>query len=450
MNIRIGYIGSAQSVAKNKQLAATISEIKFIPFTYSHTDDVPALYQAAQQQSDIICFSGIVPYFYRDHSFDSSVPVVITPFHEYMVVSSLLGSIAQNSIELHQLSIDLPKRKMMQEIEETIGYSFEPARIYDYQWIYTQHKERPFPFEEMVQFHLNQFTTGKTKMAITSVHSVYDQLNAKDIPVIYMKDYDNHLKKLLIDAKQKVLYSQMNESMIATLYITTKNGVTTADDEHIQTLLQNLVPLHGQNEDIQTLQYYTTRGVVSKTILHPLDDWIKQMEEVLEDHFSFGVGYGNQLFDAQQNAHDALQAATQIPGSNGFIVTEDNNRIGPLAGDIQTEKLRVHDDWLDEVITSSQTNMKTLQRFIQFMHVHNFQPFTTHELATYSSTTTRTAERFIKKLLEAKIIKSHGQEQHVQQGRPRTVYTITKRTENQFRTYIQKTDVSGEHVVESM
>ncbi len=442
MTIRIGYIGSAYSVATNKQLASEISSITYIPYTYEYPYDVPRLYEAAQQECDVICFSGIVPHFYRDHTLDSDIPTVITPFHPYMVVTSLLTCIVKKNVTLNQISIDLPTIEMIHEIEQTIGYSFQGEMVVDYQWIYHEEEERPFPFNEIVQFHQEHYMSGKAHIAITSIHYVYDKLQAKNIPVMYMTDSDNHLQQVLEEAKQKVRYAHMHESMIATLYMTRKGSITPIMDEHIRGTLQNLIPLHDQTKDVDIAQYYTTKGMITKSILQQLDQWMEQMEGITHTPFSFGIGYGSQLFDAQQNASDALQAAIQEKGSNGYIVTENNKRIGPLIGGTHTEKLRVTEKWLDEVITKSQTNMKTMRRFIQFMHMHNFQPFTAHELASYSDVTVRTAERFIKKIVEAHIIESYGQEQHVQHGRPRTIYGLKNTTETQFRSYIQENTVT--------
>ncbi len=450
MTVRIGYIGSAHSVVKNEQLASELSSVLFIPYIYEYPYDVPALYEAAQQKCDVICFSGIVPYFYRNHTLDSDVPTVITPFHAYMVVTSLLTCIARNDLTLNQISMDLPTVEMIHEIEQTIGYSFQQEMIFDYQWIYNEQNERSFPFNEIVQFHLKHYITGKAKIAITSIHYVYDQLTTKDIPVIYMADSDNHLSQVLKEAKQKVRYAQMHGSMIATIYITTEGYVTRLTDERIRSTLQNLIPLHDQTTDVHVAQYYTTKGVITKSVLQQLDQWMLQMEEATNGPFSFGIGYGNQLFDAQQNASDALQAATQQKGSNGYIVTENNKRIGPLIGHMHTEKLRVTEEWLHEIIIASQTNMKTMRRFIQFMNIHHFQPFTAHELASYSNVTIRTSERFIKKLLQAEMVKSHGQEQHAQQGRPRTIYGLKSTTEAQFRSYVQENTVPTDHGIESI
>ncbi len=437
MTIRIGYIGSAHSVMKTNQLAAEIDTITILPYVYDHPTDVPALYQEAQRQADVICFSGIVPYFHRNQAFDGGKPTIITPFHEYMVVTSLLTCFVQHGVTLQQLSLDLPGDQMLTAIEQTIGEKINRNHVVDYKWIYDADEERDFPFTSMTAFHKHLYTSHQTKMALTSIHYVYDQLKAANIPVIYMTDYDSHIKRVLIDAEKQVRYAQMSESMIATLTITKRGGLTKQDDTNIQSLLQTIVPLHDLDADIQVATYYTTRGVIEKRILQQTSTWIEQMEVLLQDSFSFGIGYGNQLFDAEQYAQQALQAAKQIKISNGYIVNNDHQRIGPLIGEPTSEDLRHEDGWLHELMKTSQTNVKTMQRFIEFMDIHNFKPFTAHELAGYSDVTVRTTERFIRKLLTAQIIYSHGKEQHVQQGRPRTVYRLQSKMKHKFRLFLQ-------------
>lgn len=450
MTIRIGYIGSAHSIAKNKQLATHIQGITLVPYEYEYPYDVSPLYQQAMRETDVICFSGILPYFYRDASLDSNTPVRVARFHEYMVVTSLLTCIVKNNVTLEEISIDLPSAHLLKSIEKTIGYSFQKNLTFDYEWIYHTLDSRPFPFTEMVQFHKKLYTSGKTRMAVTSIHYIYDQLKALHIPVIYMNDYDDDLLQLLKNAKQDVLQQHMNESMIATLFITKKHGITAEDDAFIQSLLQTAVPLHDEDNKIDVAQYSTTRGVLSKHILQQIPHWMEHLEQHFGTTFSFGIGYGRQLYDAMQNATDALQIATQENHSNGYIVNEHNKRIGPLIGQTQIQNLRLTEDWLDKILAGSQTNMKTMQRFIQFMYMHNFQDFTTQELSAYSNVTVRTIERFIKKILDAEMIESHGVEQHVQQGRPRTVYKLTAEMEKQFRSYIHKNMISPDQQPESM
>lgn len=437
MTIRIGYIGSAHSVAKTKQLATEIDTITLLPYVYEHPTDVPNLYKKAQEQADVICFSGIVPYFHRGANAGEGKPTVITPFHEYMVVTSLLTCIVNHEIPLQRLSIDLPSASMLAEIEQTIGKNMHPHHVFDYEWIYDTDEGRDFPFTDIVAFHTYLYRSGQTSMAITSIHYAYDKLTDANIPVIYMRDYDVQLKQVLNDAEQHVRSAQMSESMIATLYITKGSGLTKQHDMNIQSLLHTIVPLHDLDEDIPVAHYYTTRGVIEKRILQQPSTWVEQMEDLLQDSFSFGIGYGNQLFDAQQYAAQALQAATKLQMSNGYLVNDDHQLIGPLVGESITRNIRHDDDWLHEIMTTSQTNVKTMQRFIDFMDIHNFKPFTAHELATYSDVTVRTIERFIKKLRRARIIYSHGHEQHVQQGRPRTVYAIPNKTKQKFRSFLQ-------------
>src|SRR5699024_9794384 len=276
------------SVAKNKQLATHIQGITLVPYEYEYPYDVPPLYQRALQETDAVCFSGVLPYFYRDASLDNEIPIRVSRFHEYMVVTSLLTCLAKNNAILQEISMDLPSAHMLKSIEKTIGYTFQEELIFDYEWIYYAQDSRPFPFAEMVQFHKNLYASGKTAMAVTSIHYIYDQLKLLHIPVIYMNDYDQDLIQLLNDAKQDVLQRQMNESMIATLFITKKHGLTAEDDAYIQSLLQTAVPLHDEESKIEIAQYSTTRGVLSKHILQQIPNWMDNMNQHFGTTFSFG------------------------------------------------------------------------------------------------------------------------------------------------------------------
>lgn len=442
MIVKIGYIGSKHSVQKAEQLATSIPEINLRTYIYENPYEVARLHKQAIVETDVICFSGIVSYYYRDRTVSTNKPYVITPFHEYMIVASILACMLKYSVQINEISLDLPDRQLLQEVEMNIGEKIDPNFVYDYRWIYDEAITRELSFTEMATFHKQLYKEGKTKVAITSIHHVYDELIRNHIPAIYMVDHNRNTKNILEEAKKSVLYTRLEDGMIAAVYLSLKNSDSFHDSEieMITSSIQTNIKL--MNKDLENkskLAFYTTRGIVENWLLkNEHVNWVKNIEQKLGKTLNIGIGYGRHFFEAEENAEQAIQSAKSKDQSNAYIITEQKKQIGPMFGKTKQDAIRIYDDWLRELTDRTKTNMNTMKRFMNFMEINEYQPFTVHELASYSNVTVRTSERFIKRLYESGIVVIYGMEQNQMKGRPRSVYVLNEKVEHKFRHMNQK------------
>lgn len=443
MIVKIGYIGSQHSTERAKQIAKTMANIELYTYTYTNPSDVPRLHQQAIEETDVLCFSGIIPYYYRERGISSNKPCMVTPFHEYMVVASLLACMLKYSVDIDEISIDLPDKQLLKEIEGDIGRKLEPHLVYDYRWIYDETDRKNFSFSEVASFHERLFQEGKTKVAITSIHYVYDELIRNDLPAIFMVDHERNTKSLLEKAKQRVLYDRLEDGMIAVVYISPKltERFCEKDIERINALFQTNVQLMNKKlENQKKLVFYTTRGIIENWLnKEEYIDWIKVVEKEVGGPLNIGIGYGRHKFEAEENAEQALQSSKVTDTSNAYIVTEKKTQIGPMIGSVKQDVLRIYDEWLQSLTKQTKTNLNTLKRFITFMEIRDYQPFTVQELSSYSKVTVRTSERFIKRLYEAGVVIVYGKEQNqMKKGRPRNVYALRETIEFKFRQMNEK------------
>lgn len=440
MIVKVGYIGSNQSVSRIHELAKEISGIKLITYTYESPEDVCKLHKQAVHEVDVICFSGIVSYFYRNRLLKAKHETVISPFHEYMVAASLLTAIINHSVSVDQISIDLPDNRFLEKVEHDITFRMNPNHVYDYRWIYERNTTKNLSISDIASFHKQLYETGQIKLAITSIHYVYDQLKRDHIPTIYMVDHDTNMKKVLDEAKQRVLFSRLQDGMVTVIYFGLNyENMTTSDQslviEAIQTLIGQSLKAHVRSK--KAIGFYTTRGAVEDYFLSQInEDWIKRLANQLNQPFYFGIGYGRELFEAEEHAKQALLTAQTDGASNGYILTDKKEIIGPLVGHTTHDHIRTNEEWLFELINQTKTTLKTMQRFIDFMQKNQYQPFTVRELSAFSNVTVRTSERFIKRLYDAGVVFIYGQEQNYSHGRPRQVYALVDHIESKFRSII--------------
>lgn len=436
MFVKVGYIGSKHSVYKTIELAKGISNIQLRTYTYELPSDVKDLHHKAVRETDVICFSGVVPYYYRDRTIKTDKPIIITPFHEYMVTASLLTCLLHYAVEVEEISIDLPNKNVLKQIQNDIQFSVQNNFVYDYMWIYDQDTKRELSVDEIVAFHESLYQKKKTKMALTSIHYVYDKLIQKNIPSIYMVDNDRNMKQVLLDAKKTVNHSRLRGGLLSVVYVSIKDGKAIHDSviQSVTSTIKSMMKMVTMDiKDSGTLIFYTTRGTIEERLLSDQDNkWLKSLEEQLKQPFSVGIGYGRHVFEAEENATLALQSAQKCKTSNGYITTEQKQMIGPFIGETTEEEIRTSGDWILELTKKTKTQMQTIIRFINFMRLNDYQPFTVNELAQYANVTVRTMERFVKRLYEANIIFLYGQEQ-IHQGRPRNVYALSEKIENKFR-----------------
>lgn len=440
MLTKIGYIASQHSNQKMMTLVKQVEHIEIKSYIYKDLTDIPLLYERAVQETDAICFSGIISHYYRDEQQSHQKPVIVTPFHQYMIVTTILHAIINKKISIEQLSFDLPDALLLQQIENDLSYSFNLAYVYDYPWIYEKQMYRTFPFHELVDFHEKLFRLNKTKLAITSVHAVYDELLKRQVPVMFMVDFEENMKQVLVQARELIMKTRLRDGMIATLKFTFNQMETT--EQTLRILYDNLRKLNPslapsiQDEHKGNVTFFTTRGVIESSLL-PKEQlhWIMQLERQLTHPFSFGIGYGRTLLEAEDNAMRALRLAIELEDSNGYILTEELKMIGPLLGKTIADETRIADEWLTSITDETNTSFQTMLRFVRFMKQHDFQPFTAKDLTLFSNVSDRTTERFLKRLLEAEMIYIFAHEQTINTGRPRTVYRLSEEIEQNFRLY---------------
>ncbi|GAA0440975.1 MULTISPECIES: hypothetical protein [Virgibacillus] len=435
MAITIGYIGSEHSVKTVKTIARQHPTIQVRTYLYGKPSEISKLHRQAAKETDIICFSGIVSFYYRDRNCENK-PFIITPFHEYMIAASILTCLINFNARISELSIDLPDRSILLDIQNDITFQLNPLHVYDYQWIYNDSQEKKLSIQEITAFHETLYIEKQTKMAITSIHYVYDLLKKRNVPVIYMVDTERNIEEILYEASKRVLFSQLQDGMLSILYISLKDK-TPLTLKQFEIIMNTIKPLPGIEYSIKRkdkLICYTTRGTIEDFLLTRSNlEWITQLESDLEQSFAFGVGYGKQLFEAEENALLALQTAINGMGSNGYVVTDNKELIGPVFGETRREKIRTTDQWLHHVINKTNTNLRTMQRFFTFLKVHQFGFFSVRELAIFSQVSIRTSERFVKRLYEAGLVEIIGQEQGLKKGRPRNVYKVSEELEIEIR-----------------
>ncbi len=466
MTVRIGFIGSAHSVARLTGADAQVPGVALRCYPYSDPHDTTEQYSRALAENDAVCFSGTISHYHRARELDSDTPVLVGRFSDYTLVASLLAATtAPPGLTIPDISIDMPNPDVAAAVARDTGIRLDPAQVTDYRWVYGSRFSRPVDVGEIVRFHEDRAERAGARLAITSVHAVYDRLVAAGRPAMFMIDSIQHDVDLIRTAQQRVSVQRLEGALLAVVTLTTtapaEAGSPAAelrarlgeDLARFATPVQHRLAAW-QRDGLD--MFYTTRGELDArlpelgrtlarergdahgtgtgtTHRHRTDtgathrhdtDTGTDTDTSTRPGIALGVGVGRHLYEAEDRALQALRRAIAEPGTAAFLVDEDARIQGILGASEPAEEARHTEPWLVELAARAGMQARSVTRLLAFLGGRNFHPFTAAEWAAASQTSPRTAERAVRKLLDAGALVVAGQEQPLDAGRPRTVYGL--------------------------
>ena len=467
VTVRVGFIGSAHSIARLDAAEAPLPGIELRSYAYTDPHDTRAQYAAALAENDVVCFSGTLAHYHRDRSLDGEIPPLVGRFSDYTLAASLLaattGAYASPAVaaspaalrraqplDVASLSIDLPNPEVAATLAGDTGLELARDQVFDYRWVYQPQFSRPVAFDEIVAFHLDRSRAHGARLAITSVHAVFDRLAEADVPAMYMIDSIQRDLDLLRAAQLRVSVRRLEGGLLAVVTLSAGDPdlETEASARRRAALSETLgrfaTPVQHRLAAWQRgglEMFYTTRG--------ELDSRLPALRELLmaedapsaggaAEGLALGVGIGQHLYEAEDRSMQALRRASAAAGDAAWMVDEDS-RVHDLrteAGAASGSGTRHTAPWLVDLAARAGMQSRSLTRLLEFLAARDFRPFTSAEWAASSQTSARTAERTVRKLLDAGAVIAVGQEKSLDAGRPRTVYGLSADTEDAARRFV--------------
>ncbi|WP_125100000.1 hypothetical protein [Leucobacter chromiireducens] len=454
MTVRVGFIGSAHSVARLAGTEAQLPGIALRCYPYTDPHDTAEQYRSALAENDAVCFSGTISHYHRVRALDGDTPVLVGRFSDYTLAASLLAATAgprpepdpapRTPLTIPEISIDMPNPEVAAAVARDTGIRLDPAQVTDYRWVYESRFSRPVDVGEIVGFHEDRAERAGARLAITSVHAVYDRLRAAGRPVMFMIDSLQHDLDLIRTAQQRVSVQRLEGGLLAVVYLTAESSATDGPAAALRARLATeltrfATPVQHRLAAWQRGgldMFYTTRG--------ELDARLPALTSAMQDAgpgergVSLGAGVGRHLYEAEDRALQALRRALAEAGTAAFLVDEDTRVHGPLGAAGAAEpgaESRHTEPWLIELAARAGMQARTVTRLMAFLAGRDFAPFTAAEWAAASQTSPRTAERAVRKLLDARALDVAGQEQPLDAGRPRTVYALAEPLEAAARQH---------------
>ncbi|MGG4264511.1 transcriptional regulator [Peribacillus simplex] len=414
MNTRIAVIGSTEFIERIESITSEIAEIDLDAYIYQKPTEAGLLIKNLKP-CDAVLFSGALPYYfskkYHEHL---PIPSFYLAQDEMSVTSSLLSVLYHKKISPHRISIDVSQASIVTNVLADLEIKMDPGYIMDYQ----EMLEDSFDISLITSYHQKLWKDGFIDLALTSVHSVFDQLQLIGVPAMRMVDPRSSIFKALKDIKAHTDLIKSRSSQIAVCYVI-------SEEANAHELVDGLA--HEIQASVQLLEdchfiLYSTRGDIESLMKkNGLNHFFDQFQK----KSTIGFGYGSTIMDADRHAKVALDFAEKHSDDKcGYIFTEDKDLLGPYPQHTKQQRLKNNHPELLQVAKQTKLSPANISKIIQFSHSRQSVQFTAAELEDYLQVTRRTTERILKKLSDHGHVTIVGEEMTYSKGRPRAVYEL--------------------------
>ncbi len=414
MTTKIAVIGPNDFMHNITLLAEQIKDVEIVPYIYSQPEEADAITRNVKP-CDIVFYSGGLPYHFSMKARKQlTIPALYMEQDEMTIAISLLSIAHHQNIPLEHLSVDVLDASYFSNVLKNIGAPEARHHVIDFVGMLPKN----FDISQIVQFHRELYRAGHTKMALTSISSVYDQLVENGIPAQQMIDPSKALIQGLLNAKAEAEWKKKNAATIAACYWSFPSFAY--PDSKVDSLAKSIQASVHQRTD-SAVSLFCTRGDIESAI-HT--ESFRQFLHSGEEAVAVGFGYGETASNAEENAKIAQRFAEHEKTSCAYILTEKKELYGPYPDDVKFQSLvNVHPE-LVKLAKAIKISPANLSKIIQFSQYRQTIPFTAADLSSYLQVTRRSAERMIKKLVDHGSVKVVGEEMTYTQGRPRALYEL--------------------------
>ncbi|ARK32281.1 hypothetical protein BkAM31D_21820 [Halalkalibacter krulwichiae] len=349
-------------------------------------------------------------------------------FNEHALTLSLFWIQQHHQLPLERISIDLADRSYLANVLNDLQITVKPLHVIDYPMILEKRVEQ-FDLDEIEAFHTSLQNQGSTRLALTSVHAIYDRLTAKGIPCLKMLEPQKSIIDCLKEAKTIVQLEKRNRAQIAAglVKIESLNDVSKSRSKQVGAIKDQLVQFAKTIQasiqiEEDNLKLFGTKGSIA--------DATRQFQSFPvftgeATKIQIGFGFGRTVKEAENHAEMALTYAKEAPYQQSvFIMTEEKRVIGPLNEDKKEHNTKTENEERQILAKTLQISTANVNKIIQFVNQRETSSFTSNDLADYLGVSRRTAERLLKKFATHGYLTTVGEEMPYTKGRPRAIFEL--------------------------
>lgn len=427
--LKIGVITANHSIEMIKQVEAYLPhdcELTFIP--YRQIKEITDLYERNHLYYDGILFSGRLAYnIMQQHAKEFPTPTFYLEITEGDFYKNLFAIRNQyKELDFSRVFIDF-----LEEYEDSFKLSEvlnEDERPYASQLEYAEDI-----YEKTLQKHLALWHEGKIDFAITRLSNIVHRLHEAGIPNTFIFPSKESIWEQLQQIIHELQISHLQENQWAIGIITLKDDTSESDQDFKQVLLYKaLLEFNHQTKFFSIIQRQrngfevVTSHAELRTMTNDFTNCsvIHYLTNALPFQVNIGWGVGTTLYQTKKDAYTANKEAQENDFSCSFLITDQEEVIGPLGMENCIEYSMSVDPEIERLSEILDISSLHIQKIMAVLAKKQSNELTSDDLAYHLGHTVRQANRILNKLEEKGVVETIYRKQEKLRGRPKKVYRI--------------------------
>lgn len=382
-----------------------------------------------------VIFTGKILYDIMNHNMHSQNPWVYIENDESQLQRILLEASLKHNMDITQISIDSYSEDTIKTIYEDFGLNSDQ---------YSAHVSKIDIFNEalmddLFKFHLNNYLSQPSLIAITGISSVYKRLQFHHVPSLLLTPNVNAIKNKLYDLLKKIKFENMTVSQIVviSIEIDISNEYDLISENEYSIMLQKTRITEEVYKFAQRIQaavieteknylLFTTKQIVEFETKNLRElSILSSMKNKTNNTISVGIGFGITAREAKSNAVIGKNKALKMGGNQCFVVYDRKlmERITPLdkVNDNTVQPLNLH---YKDISDKSGVSINNIYRLKCIIDIYRKDTFTSLELSEEFGNSLRSMNRIIEKLEKSGYIEVVGKKIVGKAGRPSRILKL--------------------------
>lgn len=440
MKVRIGAVGPADSIEVIRQVAALDNRIELVEFEYSAAEQLPHIIRKHRYEVTQWIFSGPIPYEYCvNNGLITPEEASYPPLHGMALLGTCLQVMHDQGQFIENMSLDVVDESIVQSL-------FSEYQLHNIKFE-LHHYDGTVNYDELIDFHVQNYRSGKTKVALTCLAKVYWELTALGIPCYRVKPSKLAIQtifNLLVSRAKSHVYEKQKVAVVGFELLKAERKSKKADYsfyerekelEFEQELLQVAKKLNGAliNKGRGIYFIYTTQGdyellFASSSIMNIG----KEISLRTSLDVQIGIGSGYTIHGAELNTQTAFEYVTENQEMKAIYVDE-----GGVIVDLSDSKIidsetgnQLPDYWLD-ILTQHNYREAIPAKIYQYIKLKNIPYFSSELITGLLKSTERNSRRILSEMEHMGLIREAAEEiKSGKRGRPKKIYEFVLSKEN--------------------
>ncbi|MDR1800639.1 MAG: hypothetical protein LBQ95_02175 [Lachnospiraceae bacterium] len=284
---------------------------------------------------------------------------------------------------------------------------------------------------DILKKHISLWKKTGKKLSITRLSSIAVKLTEAGIPFYFVYPGKDLISDAFLKTIAEAEKASLQSSLTSAIIIKSREGMVNDNECHklLGKAIRRFTKTFTGDFEIRELApdgylIYTNHGMVEALTNHFTDCALQSyINESFKGPVSIGYGLAQTHTQAFANAKTAVAESAQ-KGGESFLLDSDNALIGPLNKRPLSLKAKALPK-IQEISEKSGLSTMTINKIQTVIKTRNSTEISSAELALALQITGRSANRFLKQLVQNGYAHVAYEKQSVSRGRPERVYQIS-------------------------